>query len=76
MTVKPASNSVNLLGVRIDDYPVENLVEQIAEFVRRGRKSIVANVNIRAMYLAYQSASFCHFLNNCAIVFCDGFGVL
>jgi N-acetylglucosaminyldiphosphoundecaprenol N-acetyl-beta-D-mannosaminyltransferase len=76
MIVKPAVNSVDLLGVRIDDLPVETLVEQITRYVQNQEKAIISNVNIHAMNLAYKLADFRQFLCDCEIVFCDGFGVM
>jgi N-acetylglucosaminyldiphosphoundecaprenol N-acetyl-beta-D-mannosaminyltransferase len=75
MIERTTSHSVNLLGIHIDDLPVETLVKQITEYAYQRQKVIVANVNIHAMNLAYEQSDFHDFLNGCELVFCDGVGV-
>ena len=75
MTNRYSVNSINILGVRIDDLPVKMLVEQITSHARNREKAIISNVNIHAMNLAFELDDFRQFLNECEIVFCDGVGV-
>jgi N-acetylglucosaminyldiphosphoundecaprenol N-acetyl-beta-D-mannosaminyltransferase len=67
---------VNLMGVSISNISGNYLVEKVVQIVLDDRKSVVANVNIHAMNLAYQLPWFRDFLNNAPIVFCDGYGVM
>jgi N-acetylglucosaminyldiphosphoundecaprenol N-acetyl-beta-D-mannosaminyltransferase len=66
---------VKVLGVRIYDLSVPKLLNVIVQSVLSRKKIVVANVNVHAMNIAYQLAWFRDFLNESAIVFCDGFGV-
>jgi len=67
--------SINILGVRVDDIPISDLLVAIKDAITSDRKEIHANVNIRAMNLAFEQSWFRDFLNHCEIVFCDGYGV-
>lgn len=67
--------TVEILETRIHVLPVEELVDYIGQTISRDEKSIVANVNVHAMNIAYEMAEFRRFLNDSEIVFCDGFGV-
>lgn len=85
MTIEPAGkgsgskseagDAVSVLGVRIHILPVEGLLSTLEQIVRRGGRAIIANVNVHAMNLSYELPWFRRFLNQCELVFCDGFGV-
>lgn len=66
---------VNLLGVRIDNISVENVIGVIENSINICSKIIVSNVNVHALNLAYEIPWFRNFLNKSHLVFCDGFGV-
>jgi N-acetylglucosaminyldiphosphoundecaprenol N-acetyl-beta-D-mannosaminyltransferase len=69
-------DEVTLLGTRFHKLQVHELIEYIVEAAQVEKKSIVGNVNVRAMNFAYQLPWYRQFLNRCDLVFCDGFGVL
>jgi N-acetylglucosaminyldiphosphoundecaprenol N-acetyl-beta-D-mannosaminyltransferase len=64
-----------LLGVRIDDLSIPELLDFVTCVISGDKKALVANVNVHAMNIAYELAWFRDFLNSADIVFCDGFGV-
>ncbi len=67
--------SANILGVRVHSISTEELIDFILVVCKDKHKSIVANVNIHALNLAYHLTWFRNFLNQSDVVFCDGFGV-
>jgi N-acetylglucosaminyldiphosphoundecaprenol N-acetyl-beta-D-mannosaminyltransferase len=66
---------LKLLGVRIDDIPLDELLRIMAELSRRKTSSIISNVNVHAMNIASKQKWFRDYLNDSRIVFCDGFGI-
>lgn len=75
ITDECATNSAHMLGVRIDNLPVEKLVQHIGTCAVNRQRVTIAYANIHAMNLAYEMNEFREFLNSCDIVYCDGFGV-
>lgn len=69
-------NEVNLLETRFHELTVQDLIEYIVETAKLNRKTIVGNVNVRAMNFACQLPWYRKFINQSDLVFCDGFGVL
>jgi N-acetylglucosaminyldiphosphoundecaprenol N-acetyl-beta-D-mannosaminyltransferase len=67
---------VNLLQTRFHKVRVCQLIDYIIKSAQNEKKTIVGNVNVRAMNLAYEQPWYRDFLNNSDLVFCDGFGVL
>jgi N-acetylglucosaminyldiphosphoundecaprenol N-acetyl-beta-D-mannosaminyltransferase len=67
--------TVSLLGVRIHNISLSELLDLIKGMTISERKYIIANVNVHAMNLAYQFDWFRTFLNSSSVVFCDGIGV-
>src|SRR5512140_2062232 len=67
--------SVRILGVRVHDVDAEDIVAFITRACLDHKKAVVANVNVQAMNIAYGQAWFQDFLNQCELVFCDGFGI-
>jgi N-acetylglucosaminyldiphosphoundecaprenol N-acetyl-beta-D-mannosaminyltransferase len=67
--------SFNLLGVNVDNLPLNKFLEEIQCLVTSPYKSIISYVNIHALNLAYTIPWFRTFLNQSTIVFCDGFGI-
>ena len=72
----PSMETVELLGVRFHTFCRQELLQLIMAAAQQSQKTIVANVNIRAMNLAYELDWFREFLNRSDFVFCDGFGVV
>jgi N-acetylglucosaminyldiphosphoundecaprenol N-acetyl-beta-D-mannosaminyltransferase len=68
-------SSIHLLGVRIDDISVFEILHATNLAVDSGSKVVFANVNIHAMNIAFREVWFRDFLNQSEIVFCDGFGI-
>ena len=66
--------SIHLLGVRIDDLPLDTLVNLIVQKSRLGEKVTAAYVNIYALNLAYEKPWFKDWLNASDIAYCDGYG--
>lgn len=76
-TIKsPVFNEVNLLGTKFHKLNVQQLIEFIIFKSKQEKKTIVSNVNVRAMNFAYQLPWYRNFINKSDVVFCDGFGVL
>lgn len=69
-------DTVTLLETKFHKLTVNQLLMYIVDLAKRNKKSIVGNVNIRAMNFAYELPWFRDFINNAEVVFCDGFGVL
>ena len=68
--------AIKLLGVNFHKLNACELVEYIVEAASLSQKTIVGNINVRAMNFACTLPWYKDFLNNCQLVFCDGFGVL
>ena len=67
---------VKLLDTRFHKVKVQELIDYLIEAAKSKKKTIVGNVNIKAMNLAYEKYWYRDFLNKADLVFCDGFGVL
>jgi N-acetylglucosaminyldiphosphoundecaprenol N-acetyl-beta-D-mannosaminyltransferase len=67
--------TIRLLGVEIDDLPLEELLKKMTEIVSRNKRVIVSNVNVQAINIAFEQVWFQKFLNQSDIVFCDGYGI-
>jgi N-acetylglucosaminyldiphosphoundecaprenol N-acetyl-beta-D-mannosaminyltransferase len=67
--------AIRLLGVRIDDFPLEELLLIMTGIVSQKKKVIVSNVNVQAINIAFEQVWFQKFLNQSDIVFCDGYGI-
>ncbi len=69
-------DEVNLLKTRFHKVRVCQLIDYIVEAAQLEKKTIVGNVNVKAMNLAYELPWYQDYLNNSDLVFCDGVGVL
>lgn len=69
-------NEVVLLKTRFHKVTVYELIEYVVKAANLEKKTIVGNVNVRAMNFAYELPWYRDFLNKSDLVFCDGFGVL
>lgn len=76
MTAVNDIHVVRLLGVSIHSTPLKRVLSHISDSIQQGHRSIISNVNVHAMNIAYQEARFRRFLNEDSdLVFCDGMGV-
>ena len=66
---------IKLLQTRFHKLTVHDLIEFVVESAKLDKKTIVGNVNIRAMNFAQELPWYRNYLNNSDLVFCDGFGV-
>lgn len=64
-----------VLGVRVDDVPPDDIVDEICEAAAASRRLLVLNVNAHMLMLARRQAWLRAFLNEGQLVFCDGAGV-
>ncbi len=69
-------DEVNILGIKFHKFNVFQLINYVIEAAKSNRKTIISNVNIKAMNLAYELDWYRNFINNSDLIFCDGFGVL
>lgn len=69
-------DEVTLLQTRFHKLTVTDLIDYVVEAAKLQKKTIVGNVNVRAMNFACEFPWYREFLNNSDLVFCDGFGVL
>jgi N-acetylglucosaminyldiphosphoundecaprenol N-acetyl-beta-D-mannosaminyltransferase len=69
-------DEIPLLGTRFHKLKASELIEYIAKAGRLDKKTIVGNVNIRAINFAVELPWYRNFLNQSDLVFCDGFGVI
>lgn len=69
-------DEVTLYGTRFHKVTASQLINFIVKAAQIEKKTVVGNVNVRAMNFAYEFAWYQDFLNNADLVFCDGFGVL
>ncbi len=67
---------VIVLDTRFHKVTVQELIEYVIKGAKIEEKTIVGNVNVRAMNLAFELPWYRNFCNNANLVFCDGFGVL
>ncbi len=69
-------DEVILLKTRFHKLTVTDLINYVVEAAKLEKKTVVGNVNVRAMNFACEFPWYEDFLNNADLVFCDGFGVL
>jgi len=65
-----------VLGTRFHKVRVSELIDYIIKATKAEKKTVVGNVNVRAMNFAYELPWYRNFINKSDLVFCDGFGVL
>lgn len=67
---------MDILGIRIDDYAIEDLEERLAEMLESGEGSIfAATLNPEILLKAHQNAGYKKILNQADLNICDGFGL-
>ncbi|MBW4513571.1 MAG: WecB/TagA/CpsF family glycosyltransferase [Scytonematopsis contorta HA4267-MV1] len=69
-------DEISLLGTRFHKLNVRELINYIVKSAKRSKKTVVGNVNVRAINFAYELPWYRDFINKSDVVFCDGFGVL
>jgi N-acetylglucosaminyldiphosphoundecaprenol N-acetyl-beta-D-mannosaminyltransferase len=69
-------DEVNILGTRFHKINVHDLIDYIVSSGKKSQKTVVGNVNVRALNFACQLPWYRNFLNQSNLVFCDGVGVL
>lgn len=67
---------VELLGVKIDDIGLMNLVNEIEQKIHSQERFLVSHVNVTGLNLAYRMDWLRDFYNQCDRVYCDGMGVI
>lgn len=65
-----------ILGTKFHKVRVCQLIKYIVRAAQINRKTVISNVNVRGMNIAYEQAWYRNFLNRSDVVFCDGFGIL
>ena len=68
-------SSIKILGVKVDNVTLSQLLAVIQECIDDNKKEIISYVNIHALNIAYSTPWFRHFLNTSTVTFCDGIGV-
>ncbi len=68
--------AVTVLGTKFHKLSVQDLIDYIISQVQSSQKTIVGNVNVRAINFACELPWYRRFLAQSDVVFCDGFGVL
>jgi len=66
---------IDILGVKTSKITIPILHKKIIEYIEKGIKSLILNVNIHAVNIAQRDHKFRGILNSSPIVFCDGYGV-
>lgn len=69
-------NIKTILGIRIDDYPLDFFLQEIVSRAVHGKKTVISYVNIHAVNLAFERPAFRSLLNSSNLSFCDGFGII
>ena len=69
-------NEIDIFKVQIAPLTVEELHSHIAEYVQAKQHHLTLHVNVHGLNLAYEQKWLREFLNQAALVFCDGAGVI
>lgn len=69
-------DEVVLLQTRFHKVTVADLISYVVEAAKVKKKTVIGNVNVRAMNFTHEFPWYKDFLNKADLVFCDGFGVL
>lgn len=67
---------IRILDIKVNPLTVGELNREIGDIIREGRKELVLNVNVNAINQAIKHPFMKELLNDAAIVFCDGHGVI
>lgn len=66
---------ISLLGVRVDDVSLEEILIKIEELIPSNKHAIIAHVHVKGMNIALEQEWFRDFLSKSELVYCDGMGV-
>jgi N-acetylglucosaminyldiphosphoundecaprenol N-acetyl-beta-D-mannosaminyltransferase len=69
-------DEITLLETKFHKVTVTELIDYVVEAAKIEKKTVVGNVNVRAMNFTCEFPWYRDFLNKADLVFCDGFGVL
>lgn len=67
---------IRILGIKVSCLTVSEIHTYIEECINTDTKSLILNVNVNCMNLAYNNKWLRNFLNSAGIVFSDGAGIL
>ncbi|MBD2197357.1 MULTISPECIES: WecB/TagA/CpsF family glycosyltransferase [Calothrix] len=67
---------ITVLNTRFHQLTVQDLIKYIVKSGGIEQKTIIGNVNVRAINFSYQLPWYRNFINNADLVFCDGIGVI
>jgi N-acetylglucosaminyldiphosphoundecaprenol N-acetyl-beta-D-mannosaminyltransferase len=70
-----STNFASLLGVRVDNISVNDLIRQVECFVTSGSRCRVMYANVHVLNTAYRDPDLRRILNDADLVYCDGAGV-
>ena len=66
---------IKIFDIEIDNLNEQELLDSICSIYKSNEKSLISNVNVHALNLAYKDIEFKEILNDSKIVFNDGYGV-
>ncbi|MEM9399513.1 MAG: WecB/TagA/CpsF family glycosyltransferase [Verrucomicrobiota bacterium] len=69
-------SEVEVLGTKFHQITCCDLIDYIVHSAKKSEKTVIGNVNVRAMNFAHDLTWYRNFINQSDLVFCDGFGVL
>lgn len=67
---------ITILGVQVTPLAVPELHHCLEAYIRQNKKALVLHVNVNCLNLSFEQPWLRNFLNEAAIVFCDGAGVM
>lgn len=68
--------AVKIMGVKVHPLTLSQLHERISNYIHQNQHTLVLNVNVYCLNLAYENTTLRFFLNCGSVVFCDGAGVM
>ena len=69
-------SEIKILNTKFHKLTVQELISYMVESGQIDKKTIVANVNVRAINFACDLPWYQKFINDANVVFCDGVGVI
>lgn len=72
----PSFDEISLLKTRFHKLTSCELINYIVAATKTSKKTVLGNVNIRAINFSYEMPWYREFFNQADLVYCDGFGVL
>jgi N-acetylglucosaminyldiphosphoundecaprenol N-acetyl-beta-D-mannosaminyltransferase len=68
-------NTIDILGVRVDNISLNDLIRRVEDFVASGDRYRVMYANVHVLNAAYRDPDLRRILNAVDLVYCDGAGV-